>query len=676
MRWLTGVILLTVTLLMGLLFTPFGNAALKPLIESQLQERIAAPARLEQFSLGLFHLNMTLHIAKADRIVLHGAYSIFDQSVDMTYAVDVHDLSLFNALMPRPLQGPLQTSGTIVGERDSMAVQGRGSLIQSRFDYIVSLQDFEPKGLNIQGDLKLQEILHATMFTPVADADIALHADIQRLDLNRLERSTGEAFIKVNEGRINTKAVRQEYNMTLADTPFAVDINLTMAQSEADIVMDARIAEDSKIACDTTFHAATQSVDGMYRIDIKDLSLLSAIAGIPLHGPFHTNGTVKGNHKQTTIEGDGGIVSTQVQYSLFLEKFKAKRLKLNGDVALHELLYLAAQPIYARADINLLVAMSNLEKEALTGVVKTQVNSGTLNSVLLQRDFNLSVPLTTFKAEATTQIVDSVASSSIDMISTIASLQTQETLFSMKDGTFHSDYKVIVDDLNALQFVTQRPLRGGATVTGEVTYRTDLEVTAHSDILGGNIDALLRHNKLSATLQEGRTTALSNMLMLPNVFASTINATLDYNLLSNKGRLAARLAEGKIQPNVLTRMLQRATRFDLTQEVYEMTELNSTIDNQVVTSNLSMHSRLTTIKARDAVLNLRRNRIDATLDMILEHYRIPVTVHGDIDAPHIGMDANKMFQDEGKERLKELIDTKLDDALSPEAKALLKGLLH
>ncbi len=677
MRWFLGILLITIALLFGVLFTPAGNALLKPFVEAKISEKFPIKANLETFKLSWSDLHVMLTVGATGHIELKGTYSLATQQVKMNYMVDTDDISVLSAVISQPLQGPFHTRGTIVGKIQEMVAQGSVALSKSYLDYTVELKEFEPRRVIAKGDLKLQEILHLLVKPNVADADVALHVNIQELNIAAPEYSRGNLVVALREGSINTNTLQQEYNISLSETPFAVDVTAKLDETNASIVMDANIAESSTVSCNTTLNMAALSIDGTYDVALKELAPLSVLAGMPLQGPFYTKGTIKGSQKQTTVEGDVGIVATQMQYSLFLEDFNVRRMKLNGDAALHEILYLAAQPIYARADMNLLVAMNNLDKDALTGVIKTKINSGTFNSVLLQRDFNLTLPLTTFKAEVMTQIKESVAVSSVELMSTIASLQTQQSVVNLSKGTLHSDYRLRVDDLSHLQFLTKRPLRGAVTLEGEAGYAdANLEVTAHSALLGGQMDATMLNNKLSVVTKNFQTTALSEMLMLPKVFASTMNATLNYDTLSKKGALKATLLQGRILPNEMSLLLQQMAHFDITKEVYDITEVNSTIDNMQVLSDVSMKSRLSDVKASGVLLDLENNRVDAQLDVMLKHYPVPIRIQGDMDAPHIGIDVKALLQGEGKAALKKVIDTELQDKLPPEATELLKELLN
>jgi hypothetical protein len=74
------------------------------------------------------------------------------------------------------------------------------------------------------------------------------------------------------------------------------------------------------------------------------------------------------------------------------------------------------------------------------------------------------------------------------------------------------------------------------------------------------------------------------------------------------------------------------------------------------------------------MVDLKQNRVDAELDLMLKKTPVPITLKGDLNSPKIGINLNKMFEGEGKAKISEAIDKKLGDKLPEGAKNLLKGL--
>ncbi len=678
MRWLIGTVVITILIGIVVLFTPIGNAVLKPFIEAKIQKSLAADARLKTFSLNFSQVDIVIDMAEQSRIKLSGEYNLFSQQINMTYHVDITDLSnVRKVFSSKPLQGPLHTHGTMTGEISHMQIQGEGHLVDSHLKYTAEVEDFDVERLNAHGNLTLQEVLHLFIQPKIADAKVAVDVNMTSMNSEDLIHSNGELVVAIREGVVDTEVLQQQYNIALKPTPFQVDTTIKLDRESVELLFDAQLAHKSHVASQLSIDLDSQGVVGRYDVAFEDLGIASLLAGRTLQGPLSSSGTISGDLRQTTIEGDAAIEVTKLHYSLFLEKLKAKRAKLNGNVALHEVLHLVALPIYARADMSVLIAMNSLNIKALSGVMKTTVNRGTLNSVLLQRDFNISLPLTAFTADIDTQLKKSVAISTVEVISGIASLWTKETVWNLKTQTLQSDYVAVIDDLNRLHFITKRPLRGAVAFYGDIKYHgTDFEMTAHSAVLGGELDATMLNNKISTVIKGFQTVELSNMLVLPKIFDSTMNATVDYDIISKQGIVKAMLLKGRILPTEMSSLLHQMAHFDMTKELYDTTELNSTIENMQILTDLSMKGRLSNITASGALLDLEHNRIDARLDIMLKHYPVPILVQGDINAPHIGIDAKALLQGEGKEKLKEVIDTKLGDKLSPEAKELLKGLFN
>ncbi len=433
------------------------------------------------------------------------------------------------------------------------------------------------------------------------------------------------------------------------------------------------LASTSMIEAKGEYSLFSQSANIDYVVNIADLSILKAYTEQPLQGPFSTKGDIKGDMQTMTVRGSGTITKSHFEYDIALEGFNPKRIVVNADLKLQELLYLVVQPKFAKADINIHADMKNLDINSMVGDVATKVRSGMINSALLKRDFNITLPLTAFTIDANTEIKDSIATTASDVITTIAQLHTKKTVFDIKSGTFATDYKAIVDDLNNLYFITERKLKGALTVTGHVKQENgQLEATANSNVLGGDLNATAVDNKMTGTIKGFQTTALTDMLIMQRVFSSTMNADLNYDIATKKGVLNAELLRGKILPNKMSTMLQQMAKFDITKEIYEKTELTSKINDKIIISDLYMKSNLTDIKSINALVDLKSNLVDAKLDLIVKKYPIPITIKGDLNSPKIGIDVNKILQGQGKAKIKEAIDKKLGDKLPENAKNLLK----
>lgn len=447
------------------------------------------------------------------------------------------------------------------------------------------------------------------------------------------------------------------------------DFSLTPSKLKIKLVL----ASTSVISAEGTYSIFPKNADINYEVNVADLSVLKAYTKQLLQGPFSTKGSIKGDAKKMLIKGDGKIKRSKFDYDLALKDLQPQTLKADASMKLEEILYLVAQPKYAKADINIKADMKSLDISSMGGAVDTNVRNGIVDSILVKRDFNITLPPTSFKADADTNINNSVAVTKSNIFTTIAKLNTKKSVFDIKSGNLDTDYTAIVSNLNDLYFLTKRKLKGSLKVEGDVKKdKKHLEVTARSDILGGRFDARMVDNKLTSVIKGFQTTALTDMLMMQKIFSSTMNADINYNIKDKKGVLNAELLNGKILPNKMSMLLNQMAQFDITKEVYEKTELQSKINDMVILSDLAMKSSLTDIKSKDALVDLNKNLVDAKLDLMVKEYPVPVAVKGDLNSPKVSVDAKKMLQGKAKAEISKKIDEKLGDKVPEKTKGLLK----
>ena len=79
-------------------------------------------------------------------------------------------------------------------------------------------------------------------------------------------------------------------------------------------------------------------------------------------------------------------------------------------------------------------------------------------------------------------------------------------------------------------------LAGDSKATGIAKLAENLYADFYTQSLGGNIDAVLDGNKLTASLKDVNTLKLFKIVQLPEVFSSDMNGDLNYDTLTEKAR--------------------------------------------------------------------------------------------------------------------------------------------
>ncbi|BBG66305.1 hypothetical protein NNO_1602 [Hydrogenimonas sp.] len=435
-----------------------------------------------------------------------------------------------------------------------------------------------------------------------------------------------------------------------------------------------KIGDGTAIEAKGTMNLFSRYIDALYSVDIKELSSLEKLLGTRLNGPFRTEGTVKGDERLLKIVGKSDVAASETAYGIDLEKFEPANLTAKiAHLQIDRLLYMINLPQYAKGRVDIDAEISNLDLDNLDGSVVTRIRDGVVVPQPVKRDFNLSIPSDlTFKGDVDTKLTESRAVSKVDFITSVATLTTEALTYDIKKGALSTDYRADVPDLDRLFFLTGQHMKGGIVVTGDVTTSKEkVRATAHSDTLGGAVDALFENGKAAVKIRNIQTVALTDMLMYPHIFDSRANMKLDYDTVKQLGTLHAELLNGQILPNRMSFILQQMANFDITKEVYERTTIDTKIVKKRLISDLYMKSRLTEIVSKRGVIDLDNGTIDTTLEIKIRKAMIPVTLKGELTSPQIKVDAKEVLRSKAKEEIEKRLPKNLKESPAGE---LLKGL--
>jgi len=412
-----------------------------------------------------------------------------------------------------------------------------------------------------------------------------------------------------------------------------------------------------------------QSVDLKYDIKIMELSKLESLINQKLNGSFSTSGTFKGDSRSAIIKGISDIGQSQTSYDVALASFEPKNINfLIKDAKIDKLLHLVDQPIYATGLLNIDGKITNTAKEALDGIIKTNISNGkTINSVVNPAFKQNLTKVINFQVDATTSLVPNQAITNSKIKTSLANLDIQKAVFTLNDGALESDYLLTVPNLSNLYDITSTKMRGDITINGNVKSKVkSLLVDGNSKIFGGILDFNLKNDDFHVDLKGIQVKELTYMMYYPEVFDSTTALTLDYNLVSQKGKLKGNLVDGQFLENDFSSVLNQFAKLDITREVYDSVDINTDIDKLVLSSVINMKSENTQIDVTKSILDLEKNTVDANIDTKVKKLELALKVKGDIDSPNISFDSKQLLTNEVNKQIdknEDKIKEKLNEAL-------------
>lgn len=673
--WILGIILALFVLIFCVLFTPPGNALLKPIIQGQIDKYAPIKLDLEKFSLGISSVELKIAHNDAIIITLGGDFSLFSQTLDLALKVDARDIAVLGELVDTPLQGSFVINTTAKGSLEYLEVNTTSDIAKSFTDIRVTLQDFTPTAIlaNIK-DAQIKEFLAMAGIKPYASGSLSLEADIKGdKDMN----FNGNALLQIAQGLVDSTLIKKDFDIDVPKTTFVTTLNalFDMDKLNHDFSFNGNIGN---IHSSGQTLLKTLSTNTSYAVDLSDLSAFTPLVGMPIRGSFNTKGEVKGGMESLEIKGSSNIASSNTSYEALLKNLAPDTIKAQvSNLKLDTLLWMIYMPRYADMRLNLNAVVSELDKGLSS---KTDLTlTGTTNNAVMKKEFDLDMPNTKFNLTSGVVLKQGIGEANSKLDSDIANLNLAKTQINLKDSSFVVPYVATIPNLKKLKFLTGMELAGNFKAQGTAKLKDTLYADFSTQSLGGSIDAKLDHNKLIASLKDVNTLKLFSIAQLKPVFSSNMNGDFNYDTLTEKGTLKAVLSNGKLMPNEITQLAEKYLKTDITKEAYEDAGLNATIDKKLITTDIGLKSNNTAIYAQGASIDTEKGKINADIKFQIKDKYIYLKARDNLASPSLSIDASDLIKAEASKALskgaEQAIDKYIkDDKIKEGAGKLLNNL--
>ncbi len=661
LAWFGGIFVSVLALVYVVAFTGFGNSLLKPIIEEKIQEETKLESKLTTFSLSMSDFEILLELNKNNTILVKGNYSLFSQSFNIAYKVDLQELKTLKALTKTQLQSSFATEGTVVGDMDFLTVEGKSDVVKSATTYHVELTEFNPTSIIAKvKNADLKSLLYLGGQKEYASATINLDVNFKNITPHELD---GNILLTTKEGSLNSRVMKKDFNISIPSTAFNMNLKAVLAGDSADYmyILNSNLA---KVSSSGKVNPEPLSLDIKYGVDIKELAVLKPMTNADIRGPLRLSGSAKGDKEKLLVDGVSDIAASNTTFSAILKEFQPRSVKASiKNMKLQNVLYMVKQPHYTDGYFSLSADISDARAKSLQGIVTTRVKEGLLNSKFLTKEyeFKSKMPVTRYTLKTETKLDGNIANTKVDLLSNLANLNIKEAKLDLSDASIVSDYLVKVHNLDNLYFITDRHLKGSITANGELHKAKDLDFSAYSSIAGGKLVAKLHNDDFKANINSMQTLDILDMLIYPEIFKSSINGVVDYNLAQKKGTFKGELKDGKFTKNQVLDLAKQYASTDLYKETF-LGDINADINKEHITASLDLKSNRSYIKTKNTKLNSKTKRISSKLDINANGNPLIVTLSGNANAPKVGIDAEKLIKKEAEK------------AINKEVNKLFKGL--
>ena len=685
--WLTLLIVFIAVLAYSIVFSKFGNELIASYIENKVnnpQQNIKF--KVTNFRLRVDSLDFNAVINENSNISVNGALSIWNRWVDLKYDIKITDLSILNNLINQNLKSELFTNGVFKGDYQSAIIQGFSNIANSETKYNLVLKDFKIKDIFLElKNAKIDEFLNFMNKPHYLNGDLTINANIKNIDNNNLD---GKLIANISKGQLENDVINKEFNQTFSSKiNIDGDIEALFLGKNAEIKTQLLTSIGNLILEKTLVDLEKDRVVSDYKFEVKNLQKLESVLGRKLIGDFNTTGNILYDNLILSVDGNSDIFESSTVFRFKLEDNIVKDISFKVEnTKIEKLLDFLNEPIYATGDLNVQGEIQNSNLEELSGTIISKISDAKLVNEVVNAVFKqeLKTPVN-FDMALNNQFIPNKIVSQMVLNSSLANLSAENAIYDLVEGVLKSDYLLKISSLDNLKDFTKTKLRGKLDIKGELEKKDMfLFATGKSSVLGGKLDFTLKNDDLTASLNDVSVKELSYMMYKPEFFNSRGDFSLNYNTITKQGNLVGKFFNGSFLPNDLALLINHLAKFDLTKEIYETVDLNSDINDNLLTSNFLMKSENTQIESKEAITDFDKNFIDAKLNTQIKNRSFNLSLMGEMNKPKISLGAEELLKNEidrklekNRDKIEEKLNKVLDGEVDNEkAKELLKNIFR
>jgi len=436
--WMGGVVSLLLLSLYVLVFTPFGNGLLAPTIEEKIKEQTKLDSSLDIYRLSLSEFEIFITLNKNNTIAIKGDYSLFPQSMNVVYKVNLEELKTLKELLQAELDIPLHLNGTVVGDVKLLVVDGLSDIASSKTTFRAELINFTPS--KVHADIKglvIEEVLAVLKQPHYTDGLFDLNVNITNADVKNLN---GVINTKIYKGKLDLKYLTKKYEFKsmMPTTTF----NATTSSKLQKDVVDTRVDFNSNLVNldvkSAQFNITQKSLDTDYKVNVHNLDRLFFITGRHLKGKIIANGRVK-KAKDLEFSMFSNIADGKLVASLHNDDFTANLNGMQTLKILDMLLYPKIFKSFINGDVKYNLADAK-------GIFNGKLSQGrfTKNQVLdlVKQYAGTDMYKETFKGDVSAKINKQMIIASLDLKSNRSSVTTNNTKLNTKTNSIDSKIKI------------------------------------------------------------------------------------------------------------------------------------------------------------------------------------------------------------------------------------------
>jgi len=435
---------------------------------------------------------------------------------------------------------PFKVSGTIKEQKADISTD----IFESDTKATILLDDLKPKDVNLDAkNISIAGIVKTLKKDGIATGSIDIKSDAK---LDKGEMKSGNAAITIQNGLLYKAALAKELNTTIPkDVSFKGVINSVAKNTE--ITTDADI--DSELLKVTLnkfiYDLKDKSMDGAFKLIVSSIEL----PDINIYKPFEVEGTIKDNGKESKADINTNIFDATTNVVVSLEEFAPKNAAFDvKNLSIENIETFLKQPSYAKGVLHAKGDIAGLKSNDISGDISLDSTNivipiKTQKELMGLKDAKEDI---TVSLKSDTDIKNGVATSSLNIDSSVADIVSKSITYDIKKDDLNADFDIIVQDLKKIAFITGKELAGSIKINNKVEKKGEtLTYNAHTDTLGGAININLKDKILKVDANSVQAQELGKMLQLGNLLKGGVfNLDADLNIATKDNEELMRVIDG------------------------------------------------------------------------------------------------------------------------------------
>jgi len=352
------IILALILTIFTLLFTPWGNRQIAPIVQKQLESALERSLTLDTFKLTLTHFELALSDKTDNRAHIEGSYVLLPPYIDARYDANLSTSEGIN------IAGfPMEFTGSLKGSYYHLSLLGTAHLFSGDMTFDSTLLMMTPNTLTLAlHDIHYQELMDALKYPH--ESDTILNGNLRVNGMVRRDINASGQVIATTH-RFKASPIMEEDNESFDFWSLLADKNGKIQPFK---------------------------INATIKTQIDELGILEQLVYYPLRTSASGVASLQGSQHRLIFNAHAKAVKGEIDTRLTLDKLRPGTLRLEIKHAdIPSLFTLLSLPAPITGSLNGLVD-SNFSNAALS----LEVQKARTQSTILKRDYGLTQPDMTF----------------------------------------------------------------------------------------------------------------------------------------------------------------------------------------------------------------------------------------------------------------------------------------